>query len=232
MASRVARQYSPDELRALYDQAYVDRYDPHAVRRITRMLPRFALTGAERVLDVGCGNGVLADVIAGRVAEYVGVDFSPVFIDAARARAGAAGLRNARFECADVVRFCADRRQEFDAAFALDVAEHIYDDELGAICQAVRASLRAGGRFYLHMPNGEYVIERLRRRRVLRQIEGHVAVRPPGEYVRLLTGSGFERIEVAYLAHYLPIAGALHPLGALPVVGPLLRARLFITCRA
>ena len=232
MTSRVARQYSHEELRALYDQAYVDQYDPHAVRRMTRLLPRFALTGAERVLDVGCGNGVLAEVVAGRVAEYRGVDFSPAFIDAARARAAVCGFRNARFECGDVVRFCAGRPHEFDAAFALDVAEHIYDEELGEIFRAVRGSLRAGGRFYLHMPNGEYFIERLRRRGVLRQIEGHVAVRSSSEYARLLTASGFERVEVAYVAHYLPLAGAFHRLGSLPFVGPLFRARLLITCRA
>jgi len=232
MTSQSARQYSQDELHALYDQAYVDQYDPHAVRRITRMLPRFALTGAERVLDVGCGNGVLAEVIADRVSAYVGVDFSRAFVDAARSRCAARGSRNAAFECGDVVRFCAGRPRAFDAAFALDVAEHIYDEELGEIFRAVRSSLRPGGRFYLHMPNGEYVIERLRRRGILRQIEGHVAVRSPRESVDLLTASGFEHIEVAYLPHYLPVAGALHPLGALPIVGPLLRARLFITCRA
>jgi len=221
MASRAAPQYSHDELRALYDQAYVDQYDPHAVRRITRMLPRFELTGSERVLDVGCGNAVLAEVIASRVAEYVGVDFSPAFIAAAQARSAERGFRNTWFECADVVRFCAGRPRAFDAAFALDVAEHIYDQELGEIFRAVRSSLRSGGRFYLHMPNGEYIVERLRRRRIL-----------PRACVDLLKASGFERVDVAYLPHYLPVAGAFHPLGSLPIVGPLFRARLFITCRA
>jgi ubiquinone/menaquinone biosynthesis C-methylase UbiE len=59
----------------------------------------------ERVLDIGCGFGDTAQRIAGLVGpdgEVLGVDAAPKFIDAARREAAEAGIRNARFEVADV----------------------------------------------------------------------------------------------------------------------------------
>lgn len=76
-------RYSEEELRAIYDQCYVDQYDPNAVRRIQRMLPFFELSGDEVVADFGCGNGVLVELIGPRVRGYVGVDFSDPFVRAA-----------------------------------------------------------------------------------------------------------------------------------------------------
>jgi hypothetical protein len=58
---------SEDELRAIYDQSYVDQYDPHAVKRMRRMLPFFELSGHEIVADFGCGNGVLLELIGPHV---------------------------------------------------------------------------------------------------------------------------------------------------------------------
>src|ERR1700676_470376 len=118
MASRrSARRLSDEELRAIYDQSYVDQYDPDAVLRIRRLLPLFQLTGNETVADFACGNGVLLELIGPYVREYVGVDFSPQFVHAAELRRGARGIRNGTFYCADVVTFCAQQANRFDAAF-------------------------------------------------------------------------------------------------------------------
>ena len=96
---------SDEKLRAIYDQRYVDIYDPHAVQRMRRMLPFFALSGDATVADFGCGNGVLLELIGPRVREYVGVDFSEPFARAAERRRDAHGITNGRFECADIAAF-------------------------------------------------------------------------------------------------------------------------------
>lgn len=49
---------------------------------VGRLLAPF--TGEERALDAGCGTGALAYALAPRVAEVVGVDPSPAFLEAAR----------------------------------------------------------------------------------------------------------------------------------------------------
>jgi ubiquinone/menaquinone biosynthesis C-methylase UbiE len=66
-------------------------------------LPFLELAGlrdGERVIDVGCGTGSLtfAMLDAARDLQITAVDYSPIYLDAARARPGAAGVR---FEQAD-----------------------------------------------------------------------------------------------------------------------------------
>jgi len=221
---------SDEQLHAIYDQEYVDIYDPHAVQRIRRMLPFFDLSGRSHVADFGCGNGVLLELISSRIGDYVGVDFSEPFVRAAERRRDANGIANGRFECADIVSFCARHPDEFDAAFALDFSEHLYDDQFvsifGAICQA----MKPGAPLYIHTPNAEYFLERFHEWGILSQVEGHVGVRDAAEHEALFRRSGFARVDVRYLPHYLRLAAKFHALGALPVVGRWFRARLFLTC--
>src|SRR6202140_4971866 len=228
---RAADRLSEEQLRAIYDQDYVDQYDPHAVQRMRRMLPFFGLSGRDVVAGFGCGNGVLLELIGPRVHEYVGVDFSEAFVRAAERRRDALRIQNATFHCSDIVAFCAEHPSQFDAAFALDFSEHIYDDQFLRIFSAIHGALKPGAALFLHTPNGEYFIERLRERGILERIEGHVAVRDEEDHRALLAQCGFANVHVRYLAHYLKLASAFHGLGPLPLVGRYFRARLFLTCR-
>ena len=231
MQQKPAPRLSDEELLAIYDERYVDQYDPHAVQRMRRLLPFIELTGREVVADFGCGNGVLLEIVGPRVHDYVGVDFSEAFVRAAERRRDACGIRNGSFRHADIVDFCAEHPNQFDAAFALDFSEHIYDDQFLRVFGAIQGTLKQGAPLYLHTPNAEYFMERFKDWGVLRQVEGHVAVRDARQHQALLAQCGFPRVEVRYLAHYLPFAARFHALGALPVVGRYFRARLFLTCR-
>jgi len=226
-----AKRLSDQQLRGIYDQDYVDQYDPHAVRRMRRMLPFFELSGQEVVVDFGCGNGVLLEVIASRVREYVGVDFSEEFIRAAERRRDAQAIGKGTFACADLVEFAEGHPNHFDAAFALDFSEHIYDDQFLRIFSAIRCALKPGACLYLHTPNRDYFIEQLRNRGLLKQIEGHVAVRSAEDHQALLLQCGFDDVRIRYLAHYLRLGAAFHGLSALPGVGRYFQARLFVHCR-
>jgi SAM-dependent methyltransferase len=224
------RRLSDDELRAIYDQQYVDQYDPHAVARIRRMLPFFALSPEACVADFGCGNGVLLEIITSRIGRYVGIDFSEPFIRAAEHRRAAKGITNGTFECADIIAFCARHPCRFDAGFALDFSEHLYDDQFIRIFRAIHGALKPGTPLYIHTPNKEYFLERFHEWGVLRPVEGHVGIRDADQHRDLLTRSGFSRVDVQFLPHYLRLASWFHGIGALPLVGPWFRARLLLTC--
>jgi 2-polyprenyl-3-methyl-5-hydroxy-6-metoxy-1,4-benzoquinol methylase len=224
-------QLTADELRALYNQEYVEKYDQRTDTRVSRLVAYFDLQPDQAVADFACGNGFLLDHIHGRVAEYQGVDFSEPFIISARNRAARLGISNAQFERAEIADFCARNPRRFHRAFTLDFSEHIYDQDFLRIYAAIAGSLKTGGILYLHTPNGEYLLEILKNRGILTQFPDHVAVRTPGRYRELLASAGYQNVEIRFIAHYVSLLSRLHWLGALPGIGKYFRARLLITAQ-
>jgi trans-aconitate methyltransferase len=116
-----------------------DRYREHApyVPALGAAVVDLLAPGpGDRILDVGCGDGVLTEQLVGRGAAVVGIDSSPAMIDAARAR----GL-DARLIDAESLPF--DRA--FDAVFSNAALHWIRDHD--ALLEGVARALVPGGRF-------------------------------------------------------------------------------------
>jgi SAM-dependent methyltransferase len=98
------------------------------------------LAGAGRVVDVGCGEGQIARLVAGAGAQrVVGVDASAAQLAEARRRGGGPAYVRAGAEALPLPSGA------FDAAVACLVLEHIADLD-GALDEIARV-LRPGGRF-------------------------------------------------------------------------------------
>jgi SAM-dependent methyltransferase len=91
----------------------------------------------ERILDLGCGDGVLTEKLVALGASVIGIDNSADMIAAARLRGIDARMMDAR-----AVTF----ENEFDAVFSNAALHWVKDDPDAPIAGAFRA-LVAGGRF-------------------------------------------------------------------------------------
>jgi 2-polyprenyl-6-hydroxyphenyl methylase/3-demethylubiquinone-9 3-methyltransferase len=109
--------------------------------RLDYIAQRAALAGA-RVLDVGCGGGLLAEGLAARGAHVVAIDMAPENVAAAREHA-AAGAWSIDYRCATVEQLAAEAPREFDVVTCLEMLEHV--PKPGAIVGACAAALRPGG---------------------------------------------------------------------------------------
>jgi SAM-dependent methyltransferase len=122
-----------------WQEGFTDGADPEYEEQILPLAAQW-LRGAERVLDVGTGEGQVARVAAkGGAGVVVGVDPTWRQLTVARERAG--GPVYARGAAAQLPL----RSGSFDAAVACLVFEHI-EDYAEAIAEVARA-LRPGGRF-------------------------------------------------------------------------------------
>lgn len=223
-----------EDLKGFYTEEYVLRFERSlrvSGKRLARLLPLFELRDNDVVVDLGCGTGALIHHIHARVRECHGIDFSPIMIERANEYKAHLKSENVHFHCGDIVSFCGERPNSFDVAFAMDLSEHVPDTEWLDILAAVRGALPPSGRFILHTPNGEFLIEIMKHHNfMLKQFPEHVAVRNADENVALLKQAGFTDIHVNFLPHYNVLA-MLHPLRLLPWVGRYFKARLFLSAR-
>lgn len=126
---------------------------------------RFRILGplaGHRVLDVGCGMGDNAILLALAGAEVTGVDVSPRSVEIAERRARATGLPVApRFVCAPIET--ADLPAgAFDVVWGDGVLHHVIP-ELDGVLGRLRALARPGGRFVFSEPvNRAPALRRLR----------------------------------------------------------------------
>lgn len=223
------RFLSQKELLQLHGHDYAARFERrHGRRRLLQLIALMKLDRSYDVADFGCGNGLLAAEIHELVRTYTGVDFSEPFIELAVARAARLDATNVRFVHSSIEDFCQRNPERFDAAFALDFSEHVYDDMWLKIAQSIRHTLKRGGTLYVHTPNADFFLERMKTRRfILRHSAEHVAVRSLADNARLLESAGFRISSSQYVPHY-NVLRFMHVLTPLPYVGRHFQARIFM----
>ncbi len=162
-------------------------------------LASLTLAGAERVLDVGCGNGKVTAEIAARLpgGSVLGVDPSHDMIAFAR---GAHVAPNLAFEVGDARTLAYAGR--FDLAVSFNALHWVHEQD--AALRAIHASLRAGGRAFLQMvsrgvrePLEDVIEEVCATPRWASSFAGHRAPHvhyPPDVYRAMAEAAGF-RVE-------------------------------------
>jgi 2-polyprenyl-6-hydroxyphenyl methylase/3-demethylubiquinone-9 3-methyltransferase len=109
-------------------------WDPHGEFRSLHLLnpvraqfvaERATLSGA-RVLDVGCGGGLLCEALARAGAEVTGIDLAPGMIEVARLHAAAEGVK-IDYRLASAEQIAATTAGGFDIVTCMEMLEHVPD---------------------------------------------------------------------------------------------------------
>ena len=147
-----------------FDAGYLREYAPlfdagEARAQVGRLLELLALPAGARALDLACGQGRHAQLLAEAGLDVVGVDLSRPLLRLARASAEASGVpsrvsrtsggRALRYRHGDMRRLPADWSGRFDAVTNLFTSFGFFDDpadDRRVIAQVARV-LRRGGTF-------------------------------------------------------------------------------------
>ena len=94
-----------------------------------------------RVLDIGCGGGILAEPMTRLGGQVTGIDATPQAIEAAQAHAATTGL-DIDYQCI-TAEALAETGAQYDLVYASEVIEHVTDRHLFAA--SIAAMLAPGG---------------------------------------------------------------------------------------
>jgi 2-polyprenyl-6-hydroxyphenyl methylase / 3-demethylubiquinone-9 3-methyltransferase len=111
-----------------------------ACRKFQRNARSLSCLSGLRLLDIGCGAGLLCEPLARLGAQVIGIDPSASNIAAAKAHADK-GLLSIDYRCTTVEAM--DPRERFDIVLAMEVIEHVKD--VGAFLNRCAGMLKPGG---------------------------------------------------------------------------------------
>lgn len=133
------------------NQAYLQDPKTLVFRSARYKFVAHMLRGKKRVLEVGCGDAFMSRIVQQEVGGLIAVDFDPVLINDALERTidpWPIDLRVHDFLDGPIL-------EEFDAAYSLDVLEHIQPAEAPRFVENVSRSLVSGGVAVFGMPSIE-----------------------------------------------------------------------------
>lgn len=193
-----SRWWDPDgESRPLHDLNPV---------RLAYVKERVPLRGA-RVLDVGCGGGLLSEALAREGAQVTAIDLAPDLLAVARLHLHESQVQ-VEYRQMSVEDFAAESPSTFAAVACMEMLEHVPDP--ASVIAACAALLQPGGRLFVSTLNrtpqafalaivgAEYVM-----RLLPRGTHSYAQFIKPSELGAWLRAAGLELEDVSGL-HYEP----------------------------
>jgi len=97
----------------------------------------------QRVVDVGCGGGILADAMARRGADVLGIDLAEKALKVAQLHALEAGTRGVKYRAVSAEALAAEQPGGFDVVTCMEMLEHVPDP--ASVVKACADMVKPGG---------------------------------------------------------------------------------------
>jgi 2-polyprenyl-6-hydroxyphenyl methylase/3-demethylubiquinone-9 3-methyltransferase len=117
--------------------------------RLEYIASRHALSGA-RILDVGCGGGLLAESLTQRGARVTGIDLAPTMITTARLHAAASSLA-VDYREQDAADLARTEAHAYDVVCCMEMLEHVAQP--AAFVATLAQLVRPGGSVFVSTLN-------------------------------------------------------------------------------
>lgn len=105
----------------------------------------------KRVLDVGCGGGILADSMARRGANVLGIDLASKALKVAQLHALEAKTANVQYQEISAEKLASEQPGSFDVVTCMEMLEHVPDPS--SIVKACALLVKPGGHVFFSTIN-------------------------------------------------------------------------------
>ena len=165
----------------------------------------------QRVLDVGCGGGILADAMARKGADVLGIDLAEKSLKVAQLHALEAGTSHITYRLVAAEALAAEMPDHFDVVTCMEMLEHVPDP--ASVVQACARLAKPGGwvffstinrnpkSFLMAILGAEYVLNL-----VPRGTHEYARLLRPSELARFCRDAGLDMQQSCGL-EYNPISG-------------------------
>jgi 2-polyprenyl-6-hydroxyphenyl methylase/3-demethylubiquinone-9 3-methyltransferase len=106
-------------------------------------IDQLASIKGKRVVDVGCGGGILAESMARRGANVLGIDLADKPLKVAQLHAMEAGVANLDYRSVAVETLAVEQAGQFDVVTCMEMMEHVPDPS--SVVQACANLVKPGG---------------------------------------------------------------------------------------
>ncbi|WP_218354952.1 bifunctional 2-polyprenyl-6-hydroxyphenol methylase/3-demethylubiquinol 3-O-methyltransferase UbiG [Alteromonas lipotrueiana] len=104
----------------------------------------------KKVLDVGCGGGILAESMARMGAQVTGIDMAEASLEVARLHGLESGIQ-VNYDCVTAETYAAQHAGQFDVVTCMEMLEHVPDP--ASVVAACAQLVKPGGSVYFSTLN-------------------------------------------------------------------------------
>lgn len=116
-----------------------------------QFIREFSKVQAQRIVDVGCGGGILSEALAREGAEVLGIDLAAELLEVAELHALEQGVETVKYEKISAESLAEREPESFDVVTCMEMLEHV--PRPASLVGSLARLVKPGGRVFLSTLN-------------------------------------------------------------------------------